>query len=103
VSWVELIDINLVDNLLIDVALIATLHKTGIKALRECLQELLGQIADKAFPKLRSEIRRKLTEKQEELASLGLPCQTGRQQQQFLVSAASKFQNIVRAALDADY
>ncbi|KAF4338325.1 dynamin family [Fusarium beomiforme] len=78
-------------------------HKTGIKALRECLQELLGQIADKAFPKLRSETRRKLTEKQEELASLGPPRQTGRQQQQFLVSTASKFQNIVRAALDANY
>ncbi|ENH74233.1 Interferon-induced GTP-binding protein Mx [Fusarium oxysporum f. sp. cubense race 1] len=78
-------------------------HKTGIKALRVCLQELLGQIADKAFPKLRSETRRKLTEKQEELASLGPPRQTGRQQQQFLVSVASKFQNIVRAALDADY
>ncbi|KAH7187240.1 dynamin family protein [Fusarium oxysporum] len=78
-------------------------HKTGIKALRVCLQELLGQIADKAFPKLRSETRRKLNEKQEELASLGPPRQTGRQQQQFLVSAASKFQNIVRAALDADY
>ncbi|KAF5963044.1 dynamin family [Fusarium coicis] len=78
-------------------------HKTGIKALRVCLQDLLGQIADKAFPKLRSETRRKLTEKQEELASLGPPRQTGRQQQQFLVSVASKFQSIVRAALDADY
>ncbi|EXM16538.1 Dynamin [Fusarium oxysporum f. sp. vasinfectum] len=78
-------------------------HKAGIKALRVCLQELLGQIADKAFPKLRSETRRKLTEKQEELASLGPPRQTGRQQQQSLVSVASKFQNIVRAAFDADY
>ncbi|WXC51015.1 hypothetical protein QX201_010720 [Fusarium graminearum] len=78
-------------------------HKTGIKALRQCLQELLGQIADKAFPKLRSETRRKLTEKQRELASLGTPRQTGRQQQQFLVSIASMFQNITRAALDADY
>ncbi|KAG4257564.1 hypothetical protein FPRO03_13870 [Fusarium proliferatum] len=78
-------------------------RKAGIKALRVCLQELLGQISDKAFPKLRSETRRKLTEKQEELASLGPPRQTGRQQQQFLVSVASKFQNIVRAALDADY
>ncbi|PNP61188.1 hypothetical protein FNYG_14105 [Fusarium nygamai] len=78
-------------------------HKTGIKALRVCLQDLLGQIAEKAFPKLRSETRRKLTEKQEELASLGPPRQTGRQQQQFLVSVASNFQNIVRAALDADY
>ncbi|KAG9494742.1 hypothetical protein J7337_013881 [Fusarium musae] len=78
-------------------------RKTGIKALRVCLQDLLGQIADKAFPKLRSETRRKLTEKQEELASLGPPRQTGRQQQQFLVSVASNFQNIVRAALDAGY
>jgi GTPase SAR1 family protein len=78
-------------------------NKAGVNALRACLQELLGQIADKAFPKLRSEARRRLNEKQEELASLGPPRQTERQQQQFLVSISSKFQTIARAALDADY
>ncbi|GKU14968.1 unnamed protein product [Fusarium langsethiae] len=62
-----------------------------------------NKIADKAFPKLRSETRRKLNEKQEELMSLGPPRQTERQQQQFLVDVASKFQSIVRASLDADY
>ncbi|KAH6964735.1 dynamin family protein [Fusarium venenatum] len=67
-------------------------NKAGVNPLRACLLELLGQIA-----------RHRLNEKQEELANLGPPRQTERQQQQFLVSVSSKFQTIVRAASDADY
>ncbi|KAG8354272.1 hypothetical protein FVEN_g7850 [Fusarium venenatum] len=55
-------------------------NKAGVNPLRACLLELL-----------------------EELANLGPPRQTERQQQQFLVSVSSKFQTIVRAASDADY
>ncbi|KAF4448716.1 hypothetical protein F53441_7925 [Fusarium austroafricanum] len=78
-------------------------HRVGIEALLERLQELLGQITDKAYPKLRSQARRMLTEKQEELAGLGPSPQTERQQQQYLAGNASSFQSMVRAALDADY
>ncbi|KAM0231777.1 hypothetical protein ACHAPO_008358 [Fusarium lateritium] len=54
-------------------------HRVGIGALRERLQELLGQITDWAFPKLRSGIRHILAEKQEELAGLGPSRETERQ------------------------
>ncbi|KAH8662689.1 hypothetical protein BGZ61DRAFT_368317, partial [Ilyonectria robusta] len=77
--------------------------RVGIDALRERLQELLGQIMDKAFLKLRAETRHILTHTQESLAKLGPPRQTEREQQQYLAAVAGKFQAIVRAALDADY
>ncbi len=77
--------------------------RVGIVALRERLQELLGQITDRAFPKLRAEIRHMLEGAQMELHELGPPRQTEREQQQYLAAVAEKFQSLVRAALDADY
>ncbi|KAK4457687.1 P-loop containing nucleoside triphosphate hydrolase protein [Cladorrhinum samala] len=77
--------------------------RVGVKALRERLQDLLGEITDLAFPKIRAELRSMLLETDEALVKLGPPRQTERQQQQYLVGIAGKFQSIVRAALDADY
>jgi hypothetical protein len=77
--------------------------RVGIVALRGRLQELLGHITDRAFPKLRSETRQMLEDAQEKLNELGPPRRTEREQQQYLVAVAGKFQNLVRAALDADY
>lgn len=42
-SWVELIDINLVDNLLIDVALIATLTTGNFPVGRTCGCDAVGR------------------------------------------------------------
>ena len=78
-------------------------HQNGIEALRGRLQEPLGQITDKAFPKLRSGVRHVLAEKQEQLTRLGPSRQMERQQQQYLAVVAGKFKSLVRAALDADY
>ncbi|TIC96829.1 Interferon-induced GTP-binding protein Mx [Colletotrichum higginsianum] len=75
----------------------------GISSLRERLEELLGEITDRAFPELRSETRQKLANAEEKLKGLGAPRQTEREQQQYLVGIASSFQALVRAALDADY
>ena len=47
--------------------------RVGISALRERLQELLGQITDRAFPRLRTETRQQLEEAQEKLSELGPP------------------------------
>jgi hypothetical protein len=77
--------------------------RVGVVALRGRLQELLGQITDRAFPQLRSETRKMLEDAQNKADELGPPRQTEREQQQYLVSVAGKFQNLVRAALDADY
>lgn len=77
--------------------------RVGIIALKARLQELLGHLTDREFPALRNEARNKLTEAQKELATLGGSRATERQQQQYLVSMAGKFQRLVRAASNADY
>ncbi|KAK1991093.1 interferon-induced GTP-binding protein Mx2 [Colletotrichum falcatum] len=77
--------------------------RVGISALRERLEELLGEVTDRSFPELRTETRRKLARAEEKLKALGTPRQTEREQQQYLVGIASKFQTLVRAALVADY
>ncbi|GKT94300.1 interferon-induced GTP-binding protein Mx2 [Colletotrichum tofieldiae] len=77
--------------------------RLGISSLRERLEELLGEITDRAFPELRSETRQKLAKAEKKLKDLGVPRQTEREQQQYLVGIASNFQALVRAALDADY
>ncbi|KAM0668172.1 hypothetical protein ACQRIT_000664 [Beauveria bassiana] len=77
--------------------------RLGVVALRQRLQHLLGDLTDKAFPKLRSQTRKLLRETREQLANLGHSRQTMREQQLFLVSIASEFQRLVRAAVNADY
>ncbi|KAK2026327.1 dynamin family protein [Colletotrichum zoysiae] len=77
--------------------------RVGISSLRERLQELLGELTDRAFPELRGETRQKLANAEKKLKDLGVPRQTEREQQQYLVGIASSFQILVRAALNADY
>ena len=78
-------------------------ERVGVAALRERLQDLLGEITDKAYPELRSEARKKLAEARDQQDALGPPRQTEREQQQYLAQIAAKFQTIVRAALEANY
>ncbi|KAK3954542.1 P-loop containing nucleoside triphosphate hydrolase protein [Pseudoneurospora amorphoporcata] len=78
-------------------------ERVGVAALRERLQDLLGEITDKAYPELRSEARKKLAEARDQRDALGPPRQTEREQQQYLAQIAAKFQQIVRAALEANY
>ncbi|KAK0368364.1 dynamin family protein [Colletotrichum limetticola] len=75
----------------------------GISTLRERLEDLLGEITDRAFPELRSETRQKLANAEEKLKGLGASRQTQREQQQYLVGIAGNFQSLVRAALEAKY
>ncbi|KAH7377255.1 dynamin family protein [Plectosphaerella cucumerina] len=77
--------------------------RVGVSALRERLEDLLGEITDRAFPELRIETRQRLANAEKKLRDLGAPRQSEREQQQYLVSIASNFQVLVRAALDADY
>ncbi|KAK1993876.1 hypothetical protein LX36DRAFT_684021 [Colletotrichum falcatum] len=67
-------------------------YYVSISALREQLEELLGEITDCAFPELRSETRQKLANAEKKLKDLG-----------YLVGIASNFQALVCAALNADY
>ncbi|KAK3936789.1 P-loop containing nucleoside triphosphate hydrolase protein [Diplogelasinospora grovesii] len=78
-------------------------ERIGVAALRERLQELLGQITDRAFPKLLIEAHAMRKEAEKALAELGPSRQTEREQQVYLMSIAGKFQQFVRDALDANY
>ncbi|KAG5983652.1 hypothetical protein E4U55_007576 [Claviceps digitariae] len=77
--------------------------RVGVVALRERLQDLLGQITDKAFPKLRAEARKMLDECKRSLKDLGVSRDTQQSQQIYLSDLAARFQKIVRGALEADY
>lgn len=77
--------------------------RRGVSTLRERLEDLLGEITDRAFPELRAEVRQRLADVKKELNKLGASRQTEHDQQRYLVGIAGKFQALVRAALDADY
>ncbi|KIE01832.1 Dynamin, GTPase domain protein, partial [Metarhizium majus ARSEF 297] len=78
-------------------------ERVGIVALRARLQELLGQITDRAFPKLRTEAKKLLADCNKSLEALGYSRQTEREQQQYLCEIAAQFQRTVRDALEANY
>lgn len=78
-------------------------NRLGVVALRQRLRQLLGDLIDKSYPKLRATTREMLAQARGELEKLGPARQTERQQQQYLSSIASNFQDIVRPALNADY
>ncbi|KGQ02957.1 Interferon-induced GTP-binding protein Mx [Beauveria bassiana D1-5] len=77
--------------------------RLGVTALRQRLQHLLGELTERAFPKLRAETREMLSQARNDLEKLGQSRQTEREQQQYLASVASDFQDIVPLALNADY
>ncbi|KAK0616798.1 dynamin family protein [Immersiella caudata] len=77
--------------------------RIGVLALRERLQELLGQITDKAFPKLLSEIRGLFNEAVKKWEALGPSRNSERKQQTYLMKVVTKFQEFVRDALAANY
>lgn len=77
--------------------------RVGIMALKDRLRELLVDLTRREFPKVRSEIDKKLTESQRELISLGPNRETKEQQHRYLLGLATEFQKITDAALAAYY
>ncbi|KAM0321293.1 hypothetical protein ACHAQA_010191 [Verticillium albo-atrum] len=77
--------------------------RVGVSTLPERLEDLLGEITDRAFPELRTEIRQRLANVNKKKDDLGASRQSEREQQQYLVQIASNFQVLVQAALVADY
>lgn len=77
--------------------------RVGVFALRRRLQDLLGHITDKAFPKLREEVQQKLAGVCVALDNLGPPRQTAREQRHYLAAIVRKFQELVRAGVTGDY
>ncbi|KAM7185382.1 P-loop containing nucleoside triphosphate hydrolase protein [Rhypophila sp. PSN 637] len=78
-------------------------ERLGVKALRERLQDLLGQITDRSFPSVRIETRKMLAECRTLRNELGDPRQTENDQKKYLMAIAARFQSLARTALEADY
>ena len=77
--------------------------RVGTPALRERLRELLVDLTRREFPVVRSEIEKRLSTSERELALLGPNRETREQQLTFLVGLANTFQKTTDAALDAYY
>lgn len=79
------------------------LGRTGVPALRAELQSLLTDLARRELPKQRIEVEQRLLDCRKKLESMGQPRNTPASQRECLVRLASKFERIVRDALDGRY
>ncbi|KAF2201796.1 hypothetical protein GQ43DRAFT_370585 [Delitschia confertaspora ATCC 74209] len=77
--------------------------RVGIAALRTRLQEILASSIRREFPKVKSEIHKKLAASREELKELGGKRETPAEQSRYLLEMSMRFQEIVSMALGAKY
>jgi Dynamin central region/Dynamin family len=77
--------------------------RVGIPSLKERLTELLVDITRREFPKVRSEIDKRLSQCRSSLQGLGPDRETQDQQLKYLLQMSMEFQRITNAALDAQY
>ncbi|KAF2137802.1 uncharacterized protein K452DRAFT_235356 [Aplosporella prunicola CBS 121167] len=79
------------------------LDRVGVTSLRERLQELLARHIRQEFPKVKSEVNKKLKECKKSLEKLGPKRDTPAEQSRFLIDIATNFQIVTNKALDAKY
>ena len=77
--------------------------RVGISALSPRLRDLLSRITRHEFPAVAREITNRIVVCEEELRDLGPPRQTPEQQRRYLLGIATKFQEIVTFAVEAQY
>ncbi|KAK3687357.1 P-loop containing nucleoside triphosphate hydrolase protein [Podospora appendiculata] len=82
---------------------IAELGRAGVEALRTELQVLLTDLAKRELPKQRSEVEQRLRNCRAKRDAMG-PARSGpASQREYLINLASKFEQIVRDALEGRY
>jgi hypothetical protein len=77
--------------------------KVGVEALRVRLQDVLSTHIRREFPKVRSEIVKKLKAAQSNLRLLGTERESAEKQSAYLLGLATQFQKFVSQSLDAKY
>ncbi|KAL1386368.1 dynamin GTPase [Phyllosticta capitalensis] len=77
--------------------------KVGVESLRSRLQNILFTHIRREFPKVKSEINKRLAEKQAEISNLGPSRTTASEQRACMIAIGTKFQNIASAAVSANY
>lgn len=77
--------------------------RVGIEALQARLRDVLTEVVRREFPRVKSDINKRLNSCKQQLEALG-PCrETKEQQQKHLLDLATRFQKITSLALDARY
>ncbi|CZS92510.1 related to vacuolar sorting protein VPS1, dynamin, and related proteins [Rhynchosporium agropyri] len=85
------------------VDLIEEKDRTGIPALKIRLQEVLATHTRREFPKVKSELNRRLKACRSSFATLGASRDTAADQSRYLIDIAARFQEVASLALDAKY
>lgn len=81
----------------------AKLGRTGVDALRVELEILLAELARRELPNQRAEVVQRLSDCRAKLEAMGGPRDNSASQRECLIKLASKFERIVRDALDGRY
>lgn len=82
---------------------IARTGRTGIKAVKDRLSDLLAHITKKEFPHVKTEISKRLRQCREQQQGLGSPRSDAHAQRAYLGRLATNFQRVATCALDANY
>lgn len=77
--------------------------RVGINSLLILLQSLHGDVIDREFPAIKSQIQMRVTDSKRELLLMGEERTTPEEQRRFLDIIAIKFQDICRDAMDCAY
>ncbi|KFY07961.1 hypothetical protein V492_06685 [Pseudogymnoascus sp. VKM F-4246] len=78
-------------------------HRVGIDALKFRLRDLLSEIIQREFPKIKRQIEEELHSCKKQLSQLGADRETPEQQRHYLEGIAAQFESISKDALSANY
>lgn len=77
--------------------------RVGVDALKSRLQDLLSEIVQREFPKIKRQIEEELSSCKKQLSRLGADRETSEQQRHYLEGIAAQFERIANDALGANY
>ncbi|KAL5348083.1 hypothetical protein ACLOAV_006563 [Pseudogymnoascus australis] len=77
--------------------------RVGVDALKSRLQDLLSEIVQREFPKIKRQIEQRLILCKKNLSAMGADRETSEQQRHYLEGIAAQFERITNDALSANY
>ncbi|KFY44146.1 hypothetical protein V495_03615 [Pseudogymnoascus sp. VKM F-4514 (FW-929)] len=77
--------------------------RVGVDALKSRLQDLLSEIVQREFPKIKRQIEQRLMLCKKNLSAMGADRETSEQQRHYLEGIAAQFERITNDALGANY
>jgi hypothetical protein len=77
--------------------------RVGVDALKSRLQDLLSEIVQREFPKIKRQIEQRLMLCKKNLSAMGADRETSEQQRHYLEGIAAQFERITNDALSANY